>query len=162
MHFLHNNSQPREKKTCAQQTDRFLRGIFLFSVFFLPHARTDYLTRNKYAKSGALQRVLVVIKVVLIVVLVTLAIIELVWYDFAVGVVVVLVVVIVVAIVVIVVVELVWVRLPKNNVKAVVVEVIGVVVEREVVIIVGIKVPVDLVNGLVLCRTLNSRACLNK
>ena len=67
-----------------------------------------------------------------------------------------------VPIVVIVVVELVWVRWPKNNVKAVVVEVIGVVVEREVEIIVGIEVPVDLVNGLVLCRTLNSRDCSNK
>ena len=65
-------------------------------------------------------------------------------------------------IVVIVVVELVCVRSTKNNVKAVVVEVIGVVVERKVVIIVGLEVPVDLVNGLVLCRPLNSRACSNK
>ena len=28
-----------------RSTNRFLTGIFLFDVFFLPHARTDFLTR---------------------------------------------------------------------------------------------------------------------
>ena len=109
MHFLHNKSEPYKKNLCKANSPVF-NWYFFVQCIFLPHARTDFLTR----------------------------------------------------IVVIVVVELVCVRSTKNNVKAVVVEVIGVVVEREVEIIVGIEVPVDLVNGLVLCRTLYSRACSNK